>query len=31
VLLAIDNDAAVVDAYRQAGIPTLHPGSDRPR
>ncbi len=31
VLLAIDDDAAVVDAYRKAGIPTLHPGSDHPR
>jgi hypothetical protein len=31
VLLAIDDDAAVVDAYRQAGVPTLHPGPDRPR
>lgn len=31
VVLAIDDDSAVVDAYRQVGLPTLHPGPDRPR
>lgn len=31
VAFAVDDDEAVVDAYRAAGIPTLHPGPDRPR
>lgn len=31
VVLAVDDDETVVEAYRQAGIPTLHPGPDRAR
>ncbi len=31
VVLAVDDDARVVEAYRRAGIPTLQPAPDWPR